>query len=212
MKKLRFFDSLKFVLAVVACMFILNVAHAATLPAGYTELEYLESTGTQRINTGITGNVVIETEAQQTHYTGSSQVLAVTTTNGVGGTYFGTTETQEYWGFSRGSTGMSNVLATTKARIQITFNNSGASGVVNGENITRSTSVTQGALYIFASSNAQFGGYFKLWSMRVYQNGNLVRNFIPARHDADNGKLGLYDTVSGEFFTNAGTGTFIAGE
>ena len=53
MKKLRLFDSLKFVLATVACMFILNVANAATLPAGYTELEYLQSTGTQYIDTGI---------------------------------------------------------------------------------------------------------------------------------------------------------------
>ena len=36
MKKLRFFDSLKFVVAVVAATLILNVANAATLPAGYT--------------------------------------------------------------------------------------------------------------------------------------------------------------------------------
>ena len=53
MKKLRLFDSLKLVLATVACMFAIVPAHAAILPAGYTELEYIESTGTQWINTNV---------------------------------------------------------------------------------------------------------------------------------------------------------------
>ena len=46
----------------------------------------------------------------------------------------------------------------------------------------------------------------KIWD----DSGDLVFNGIPARRDSD-GVLGIYDTVSNNFFTNAGTGTFIAG-
>ena len=40
--------------------------------------------------------------------------------------------------------------------------------------------------------------------------GVLVRNFIPAKRNSDN-VLGLYDLVNNVFYTNAGSGTFIAG-
>ena len=65
MKILRLFDSLKFVRAMfvaVVCMFAIMPAHAATLPAGYTELEYIEGRGTQYIDTGITDVVNLKTE------------------------------------------------------------------------------------------------------------------------------------------------------
>jgi hypothetical protein len=41
-------------------------------------------------------------------------------------------------------------------------------------------------------------------------NGITKRNFIPARRNSD-GVLGMYDTVTNTFFTNSGTGEFIAG-
>jgi hypothetical protein len=42
------------------------------------------------------------------------------------------------------------------------------------------------------------------------ESGILIRDFIPAKRNSDN-VLGMYDTVSGQFFTNAGTGEFVAG-
>lgn len=41
-------------------------------------------------------------------------------------------------------------------------------------------------------------------------NGIEIRNFIPCYRKED-GVIGLYDTVTEQFFTNAGTGTFIKG-
>ena len=46
--------------------------------------------------------------------------------------------------------------------------------------------------------------HFKLWS-----GGNLVRNFIPVKNSSN--VVGMYDTVTGTFFTNAGTGDFTPG-
>jgi hypothetical protein len=50
----------------------------------------------------------------------------------------------------------------------------------------------------------------KIFYVQIYDNNILVRDFIPARRNSD-GVLGMYDTVTNTFFTNAGTGEFIAG-
>ena len=50
----------------------------------------------------------------------------------------------------------------------------------------------------------------RFYSVQLYNNGVLDGNFIPARRNSD-GELGMYDTVSGTFFTNAGEGEFVAG-
>ena len=51
----------------------------------------------------------------------------------------------------------------------------------------------------------------RIYSCRFYEGDTLIRNFIPVRWDAT-GEIGLYDTVEKKFYTNDGTGEFIAGE
>ena len=46
--------------------------------------------------------------------------------------------------------------------------------------------------------------------MKIYNNGTLVRDFVPVKRNSD-GAIGMYDTVTKAFFANAGTGTFTAG-
>lgn len=53
-----------------------------------------------------------------------------------------------------------------------------------------------------------FGG--RIYSMQLYDNGVLKLDLIPARRESD-GELGMYNKVNGEFYTNAGFETFIAG-
>lgn len=68
-------------------------------------------------------------------------------------------------------------------------------------------------LYLFAGNDNQFGKWYfcgKVYYLQITEGMNLVRNFIPARRDSD-GVLGMYDTVTNTFFTNSGTGNFIAG-
>lgn len=51
----------------------------------------------------------------------------------------------------------------------------------------------------------------KVYSFQIfnsYQDTEPILNFIPCYRKADN-EPGMYDTVSGTFFTNAGTGDFI---
>ncbi|MBR6752361.1 MAG: hypothetical protein IKL95_03790, partial [Alphaproteobacteria bacterium] len=49
----------------------------------------------------------------------------------------------------------------------------------------------------------------KLKETIITKNGSVARNFIPAKNSS--GVVGMYDTVSGTFFENAGTGEFVAG-
>ena len=54
-----------------------------------------------------------------------------------------------------------------------------------------------------------------LWTGRIYRakisEGNeIIADLIPVMRNSDS-KVGMRDTVTGQFFTNAGTGEFIAG-
>lgn len=46
----------------------------------------------------------------------------------------------------------------------------------------------------------------KLYSCKIYDNGLLVRDFVPVKNDQD--QVGLYDLVNEQFYANAGTGVF----
>lgn len=67
-------------------------------------------------------------------------------------------------------------------------------------------------MYLFARNYGTSFGYLKgkIYNLKIYNNTALVRNFVPAKRNSD-GSLGLFDTVFKEFYTNAGTGTFVAG-
>jgi hypothetical protein len=50
----------------------------------------------------------------------------------------------------------------------------------------------------------------KIYNVKIYTSGNLVRDFIPCYRKSDD-VIGLYDLVNDAFYTNAGTGTFTKG-
>lgn len=47
------------------------------------------------------------------------------------------------------------------------------------------------------------------WYARIYQDNNIARDFIPVRRTSD-GAVGMYDSVTRQFFGNSGAGEFIA--
>ena len=50
----------------------------------------------------------------------------------------------------------------------------------------------------------------KIYKYSVKYNGDLIQNFIPCYRKSDS-KPGMYDTVTKTFYTNAGTGEFLVG-
>ena len=69
---------------VAVCFAATAAAVAGTLPAGYAEHEYLESTGTQYIDTGvvITPTMAVEADAQYTEVTTYQQRIFGNSHNG----------------------------------------------------------------------------------------------------------------------------------
>lgn len=65
--------------------------------------------------------------------------------------------------------------------------------------------------YLGARTNsvADYLWHGKIYSFSVYADDVLFINLVPAQNSG--GAVGMYDTVSNTFFTNSGTGEFIAG-
>lgn len=57
-------------------------------------------------------------------------------------------------------------------------------------------------------NNAYFEG--KIYSAQILENGQIVRNYVPSFRKSDN-VIGMYETITNQFLTNAGTGTFTKG-
>lgn len=193
-------------------------ANQQRLPAGYTELEYIASTGTQYINTGILPNQNYSMELdfqptvalQRVFFAAtreSAQNKAFTINSGESGTLL-------YCSFDgSGNRTIMNWTDTSTDRRRVKIS---SDKCVDGETIIPlTTSEFQATLplYLFAGNdNGEFRlpAKIRVFSFKVWNNNVPVADYIPAKNDSD-GEIGMYDTVTNTFFTNAGTGTFIAG-
>ena len=67
------------------------------------------------------------------------------------------------------------------------------------------------SFYIFNShSEPDLKSSMRLYSLKMYTNSLMVRDFVPCYKKSD-GEIGLLDKVSGLFFKNIGTGIFTKG-
>ena len=181
------------------------------------EVEYLESTGTQYINTGIYGTEDLETEliCQQLQRNSESNG------KGIFGT-FNSTTANSYYLYQEGSTnshwqvGFGNFL-NTSTEIDLnkhTFNFSNykvyMDGVVIANLTAGSMNTTPQTLLLFNLHNAS-GGIYDSLPQRFYRamfvkSGVLIGDFIPAIDE--NGVGYMFDRVSHTIFDNAGKGNF----
>ncbi len=190
------------------------------IPNTYTRLEYLESTGTEYIDSGVEAKpgTVVKTKFQIIGTPPSN------TDRGFLGCY-GSSGYPSYYLYLHtfhGSvinswlgTGVNSLFVPDHDEHTLEFDENGNvnfdgthidsnvyANSIDGPNIGIFRSIH---LYSYTMPSVASRFYYvKL------DNGTIRRDFIPAKRNSD-GELGMYDTVSGTFFTNAGTGTFIAG-
>ncbi len=188
------------------------------LPSGYTQLEYIESTGTQSIDTGIEVNASKLTSGMRMEL--DIQFLSTNRQNGgngvTAGPYFWIAyyhPGQLYCGLGNlypSITVSQNVFSRHSYVLDSALKNFYIDDVlVESYDISeyKGTGKTNITLFNIGTS---FYVKQKLYKASIYQANNLVGNFIPAKRNSD-GAVGLYDTVSGEFFENSGSGEFVAG-
>jgi hypothetical protein len=172
------------------------------------EMEYLESTGTQWIDTGVKGDE--DTRVEICFSISSLYSKAYSSIFG----YYGTnTDSISIFGGGTtrfGSQSTSFSTPTTNAIYQIAIDKNGFT--VNGTTTPWSQTAqfeTAGNLVAFGRNSTTYGYFSGLYySLKIYKSGILVRDFIPVRK----GNIGyMYDRVSGQLFGNAGTGEFVLG-
>lgn len=185
----------------------------------YTELAYIESTGTQYIDTGIIGRSGIEI------YLDYEFTQITTTAQTVWGAINNETDTRIYVGHTRGLFGYGVAYATklspdagTRYKMHAKLYKGDQTITVNGKKVNGGVVNvaynTELSTYLFALNSARKPSsycYAKIYSCRILTDGVPVRDFVPCRRNSD-GAVGMYDRVSDAFFGNLGTGEFIAGE
>lgn len=192
-------------------------AGGGSLPDGYTELEYLQSTGTQYIDTGFKPNnnsKIVTTLQFVSSSSGNKFCLGARTSNNVGRFSLGYTfGSGGGWFFGHGAAVTTvNTTSSPTDKTSVVIDKNVCTIAGQSATATPSTFSTAQNLVLFADNEGgKVGqnGAIKLYDCSIYDNGTLVRNFVPARNSS--GTLGLYDTLNGIFYTNAGTGTFVAG-
>ena len=183
------------------------------LPSGYTELEYIQSSGTQYIDTGVypNGNTRIVFNCVF-----APQSAAVWLFGARGGTYvntynFLTTNNLYRSDYGNGSGGAT--FTTDSDTLEIDKN--GAIVTVNRQIVDQATSqsfTSDFSLYLFANNNSgtiQGQCIARLYSAAIYDGDTLLRDYVTCKNIE--GAIGLYDLANNQFYANAGTGTFEAG-
>ena len=185
------------------------------LPDGFTALEYLESTGTQWIDTGIAtnNNLGIQIDFQYTNSDTNEQILF----GNIAPNFCFWRSRVFFYGFKAdtGSTGdFETVNKTNRHIFELNFSNNGIAKLDdNIQQLPHGVFSTTQTIYMFSShmnNHSYHPATARIFSAQMTNGTELVRNFIPARRNSD-GEIGMYDTVSNTFFTNSGTGEFIAG-
>ena len=191
-----------------------GTADVHELPSGYIELEYIESTGAQYIDTGFVPNqdtrlvLDIESASQmgEQHVAGAraslnSKAFCVMVTNSL------------VWRSDYGSNQVTVSGAPRTGRFTIDKNKAQTTiGSVSASNTPQTFSSGCNMYLLAVNTNGSISQYasIKLHSAQVYNNGTLVRDFTPVRRVNDS-VVGLYDSVGGQFYGNLGSGSFSAG-
>ena len=196
------------------------------IPSQYVEVEYIESTGTQFINSGYyaSGKSRIYADFQYTEATIQGRVFGTRLDEGENYlTYDAYINGNGYYAWACqdgvGNWKSTNKTATT-ARVQVDFNSyeniiTYSGGITYSENIqtTRKT-INKNPIHIFSSfyngATCNFGK-LKLYSLFIENNGIRVRDFVPCYRKSD-GAVGLYDLVEDKFYTSGGTGELLKGD
>ena len=188
------------------------------LPNGYQELEYIESTGTQYIDTGLYANeypnLIVEMEGNYTINNGSQYIFGAGD-NGNAKSYILLGQTS-----SLGFIGQIGIAWTEKSIMTAdTQKHKFILDALSNVATIDSTSVNMDAnnirlinykyfLFALDISNSIYNrSWFRMNYCKIMNNDIIIRDYIPV---LDNNNVPcLYDTVTGNTFYNQGTGDFL---
>lgn len=181
------------------------------VPSGYTEVEWIQGTGSQYIDSGVTETADMAVSCHFDVDTVASDYLFGSQQNNSNLSYNGIFKNNmlEY--------NYSEIGFTAASSIELAEEVVGSTNniTINGVSHTLSTGTPQNvSMLIFGirrntGAMRPYGGQAKLRYFKIKKGLNTVRDFVPCKNP--DGTVGLYDLVGGEFYGNSGTGSFTAG-
>ena len=185
-----------------------QAAQAIVPPPYDAKIEYLQSSGTQYIDTNIvvaSSNEII-VDAQYLSKSGDNFLVGAPGFSGEGSIWMEIYSNTSYY-VRFGSASSSNVTGDLNRHIfKIKKNGYYVDGVLK---LSPSyTSMPSRSLVIFGRNSYITKGNMKIYSMSIKNGNDYIIDLIPVRK---NGVGYMYDKVSGHLFGNDGTGDFILG-
>lgn len=193
------------------------------LPEEYTQLDFITTTGTQYIDTGLIGTDLTDKEIELTiknNTTGLNQFnfngvyqLGKSTQMGTVATSTTTCRCAINFGFTD-SVGVDGLDITKFHKLYVKDGLQKVNNVQIGT--TSFGSLNEYHFLLFARTNVagttsvevNKGSSISLFTVK--KNGKYIRYLVPCYRNSDN-KVGMYDLATNTFYTNSGTGDFIAG-
>lgn len=186
-----------------------------SLPKGYKRLEYIQSSGTQYVDTLFAPN-------QDTRVVADVQMMSEVSSGGAN-EIFGarTSASSKAYAVQWNTTGAMFQHFYNAGYDNLDFGNFSERQIVEtNKNVLLINGVTHErpyaafqcdyTLYLCAVNQenaAKFFSAMRVYVCQIYDNGTLVRDYIPCVTDV--GEVGLWDNVEDKFYGNAGTGSFI---
>lgn len=195
-----------------------DIFFAKPIPAGiygYTQLSYIKSDGNSWINPNLRYTTDMELEfggrwdsvvTAEQHFFGLWVSARECNFGAYNSTYF----------YELGGSGTEaaitmdtnyHIIKVTQSQLLIDDTSIGTAP--NWNNI-----VTDMDIYMLcrniSNTPQNFGTNFEFGYCKIWQGGNLIRDFVPCKRNYDNA-IGLYDKVNDKFYQNNGTGEIIAG-
>ncbi len=183
------------------------------LPAEYTQLQYIESTGTQYIDTGVSGGTNAAYEIQLNTLGTKASTFEH---------YFAgekDNDTPKLYANALGTiaqikdvTGVS-CFGNTYSIHTVSYNLDGTGNVyVDGsETATLTANANSGwgeyTWYVCSGHEEILPSTMRLYYLKMWADGAIVRDFVPALRNSDS-VAGLFDLANGKFYENIGTGSF----
>ena len=173
----------------------------------YRQVGYLQSSGTQYINTLVNATTTIDIEIKADVLKSTSDKVIIGSWNNKKGILIGYNSGYAFAFASNwsGNTGTYNTGFHVLKKV-------GTNGYFDGTLVyTSSQTEYLYPLYIFKAYSFANASTSRVAYCKIFDNNILVRNYIAVKRTSDS-VLGLYDTANDVFYTNAGSGTFTAGE
>jgi hypothetical protein len=179
----------------------------------YVQLEYLQGTGTQYIDIGYTPNINTKIEAEMAVTSNTNNAMGCNYSGYAGNISFGASGSNLFASF--GSTQDNVYLKIPFDTDFHCYTLSRTKLQIDDQSMvpTHATNITFMKMNLFYYNTTWGGNYvttgMKIKSFKIYENEKLIKDLIPVkRYD---GVLGMYDKYNDKFYTNSGSGNFVAG-